>query len=275
MRQVVVLLVGLVLCGGYVNAQVGRELEKAKAKNNIIGITEKEDSGEKFVLVTTDEKGSALESWFLDGVCVYARWLSRGGGEPDQEYKEMIWGINFPKEKVVRKDERSWQGQNGNSISWSKTKEGLDVMSVTTKKMDDITRLEALRRYEKSNEKGDAQKNPAPSKNSERDSQSDKTGNTLTYDQAIERYGLPQAEKNLASGRIVSQWEKRQGISGQGQSGYGSGGGWQHISGGETLVMVCTFNDKGVLEKQTFNFSPTFGGEESKRRRCERYFILK
>ena len=119
-----------------------------------------------------------------------------------------------------------------------------------------------------------AQRNLTPSKTSERDSQADKLVGSLTYEQAIERYGLPQAEKNLASGRIVSQWEKRQGISGQGQSGYGSGGGWQHISGGETLVMVCTFNEKGVLEKQTFNFGPTFGGEESKRRRCERYFKL-
>lgn len=119
-----------------------------------------------------------------------------------------------------------------------------------------------------------AQRNLTPSKTSESDSQADKLVGSLTYEQAIERYGLPQAEKNLASGRIVSQWEKRQGISGQGQSGYGSGGGWQHISGGETLVMVCTFNEKGVLEKQTFNFGPTFGGEESKRRRCERYFKL-
>lgn len=90
-----------------------------------------------------------------------------------------------------------------------------------------------------------AQRNLTPSKTSESDSQADKTVGSLTYEQAIERYGLPQAEKNLASGRIVSQWEKRQGISGQGQSGYGSGGGWQHISGGETLVMVCTFNEKG------------------------------
>jgi len=119
-----------------------------------------------------------------------------------------------------------------------------------------------------------AQRNLTPSKTSESDSQADKLVGSLTYEQAIERYGLPQAEKNLSSGRIVSQWEKRQGISGQGQSGYGSGGGWQHISGGETLVMVCTFNEKGVLEKQTFNFAPTFGGEESKRRRCERYFKL-
>ena len=119
-----------------------------------------------------------------------------------------------------------------------------------------------------------AQRNLTPSKTSESDSQADKLVGSLTYEQAIERYGLPQAEKNLASGKIVSQWEKRQGISGQGQSGYGSGGGWQHISGGETLVMVCTFNEKGVLEKQTFNFGPTFGGEESKRRRCERYFKL-
>ena len=119
-----------------------------------------------------------------------------------------------------------------------------------------------------------AQRNLTPSKTSESDSQADKLVGSLSYEQAIERYGLPQAEKNLASGRIVSQWEKRQGISGQGQSGYGSGGGWQHISGGETLVMVCTFNEKGVLEKQTFNFGPTFGGEESKRRRCERYFKL-
>ena len=99
-----------------------------------------------------------------------------------------------------------------------------------------------------------AQRNLTPSKTSESDSQADKLVGSLTYEQAIERYGLPQAEKYLASGRIVSQWEKRQGISGQGQSGYGSGGGWQHISGGETLVMVCTFNEKGVLEKQTFNF---------------------
>jgi hypothetical protein len=119
-----------------------------------------------------------------------------------------------------------------------------------------------------------AQRNLTPSKTSESNSQADKLVGSLTYEQAIERYGLPQAEKNLASGRIVSQWEKRQGISGQGQSGYGSGGGWQHISGGETLVMVCTFNEKGVLEKQTFNFAPTFGGDESKRRRCERYFKL-
>jgi hypothetical protein len=119
-----------------------------------------------------------------------------------------------------------------------------------------------------------AQRNLTPSKTSESDSQGDKLLGLLTYDQAIERYGVPQGERKLASGRIVSQWEKRQGISGQGQSGYGSGGGWQHISGGETLVMVCTFNEKGVLEKQTFNFAPTFGGEESKRRRCERYFKL-
>jgi|Laugrefabdmm15sn_1035127.scaffolds.fasta_scaffold02285_6 hypothetical protein len=119
-----------------------------------------------------------------------------------------------------------------------------------------------------------AQRNLTPSKTSESDSQGDKLLGLLTYDQAIERYGIPQGERKLASGRIVSQWEKRQGISGQGQSGYGSGGGWQHISGGETLVMVCTFNEKGVLEKQTFNFAPTFGGEESKRRRCERYFKL-
>ncbi len=119
-----------------------------------------------------------------------------------------------------------------------------------------------------------SQRNLTPSKTSESDSQGDKLLGLLTYDQAIERYGIPQGERKLASGRIVSQWEKRQGISGQGQSGYGSGGGWQHISGGETLVMVCTFNEKGVLEKQTFNFAPTFGGEESKRRRCERYFKL-
>ena len=119
-----------------------------------------------------------------------------------------------------------------------------------------------------------AQRNLTPAKTSESDSQGDKLLGLLTYDQAIERYGIPQGERKLASGRIVSQWGKRQGISGQGQSGYGSGGGWQHISGGETLVMVCTFNEKGVLEKQTFNFAPTFGGEESKRRRCERYFKL-
>ena len=274
MHLLVAILLGLAMFDERANAQVGRELEKAKAKNNITGITEKKECGEKFVLVTTDEKGSFLESWFLDGVCVYARWIARGAGEPDQEYKEMIWGINFPKEKVVKKDERSWLGQNGNSISWSKTKEGMDVMTVTTKKMDDITRPEAVRRYEKSNEEGDAQKNPAPSKNSERDSQVDKTANTLTYDQAIQRYGLPKAERTLATGKIISQWEKPQGISGEGQSGYGSGGGWQSIRGGNTLVMVCTFNEKGVLEKQTFNFGPTFGGEESKRRRCEVYFKL-
>jgi len=99
-----------------------------------------------------------------------------------------------------------------------------------------------------------SQRNLTPSKTSGSDSQSDKLVGSLTYDQAIERYGLPQAERKLASGRIVSQWEKRQGISGEGQSGYGSGGGWQSIRGGNTLVMVCTFNEKGVLEKQTFNF---------------------
>ena len=119
-----------------------------------------------------------------------------------------------------------------------------------------------------------AQRNLSPQKTSESDSQSDKLVGSLTYDQAIERYGIPQAERKLASGRIVSQWERRQGISGEGQSGYGSGGGWQSIRGGNTLVMVCTFNEKGVIEKQTFNFGPTFGGEESKRRRCERYFKL-
>ena len=120
-----------------------------------------------------------------------------------------------------------------------------------------------------------SQRNLSPQKTrGESDSQSDKLVGSLTYDQAIERYGLPQDERKLASGKIVSQWERRQGISGEGQSGYGSGGGWQSIRGGNTLVMVCTFNEKGVIEKQTFNFGPTFGGEESKRRRCEVYFKL-
>jgi hypothetical protein len=158
MRKAIVLLIGLVLSSGWVNAQVGRELKKAKAKNNIIEISEKKECGEKFVLVTTDEKGAALESWFFDGICVYARWLSRGGGEPEQEYKELIWGINFPNEKVVKKDERSWQGESGNSISWSKTKDGMDVMSVTAKKMDDITRKEVVRQYEKMKKEGVTQK---------------------------------------------------------------------------------------------------------------------
>ena len=158
MRQVVVLLLGLALCGGYVNAQIGQELERAKTKKNIIEISEKKECGEKFVLVTTDEKGAALESWFFDGICVYARWLSRGGGEPEQEYKELTWRINFPNEKVVKKDERSWQGESGNSISWSKTKDGMDVMSVTAKKMDDITRKEVVRQYEKMKKEGVTQK---------------------------------------------------------------------------------------------------------------------
>lgn len=158
MRQVVVLLLGLVLSSGCVNAQVGRELEKAKAKNNIIEISEKKECGEKFVLVTTDEKGSVLESWFFDGICVYARWLTRGAGAPDQKDKEILWGINFPNEKVVKKDERSWQGESGNSISWSKTKDGMDVMSVTAKKMDDITRKEVVRQYEKMKKEGVTQK---------------------------------------------------------------------------------------------------------------------
>jgi hypothetical protein len=102
-----------------------------------------------------------------------------------------------------------------------------------------------------------AQRNLSPQKTGGSDSKSDKLVGSLTYDQAIERYGLPQAERKLASGRIVSQWEKKQGISGQGIGGYGSGGSWQHIDGGNTLVMVCTFNEKGVLEKQVFNFGPS------------------
>jgi len=145
MRKAIVLLLGLALCGGYVNAQIGQELEKAKTKKNIIEVSEKKKYGENFVLVTTDEKGAALESWFFDGICVYARWLSRGGGEPEQEYKELIWGINFPNEKVVKKDERSWRGESGNSISWNKTKNGMDVMAVTTKKMDEILTKEVRR----------------------------------------------------------------------------------------------------------------------------------
>ena len=145
MHLLVAILLGFVLCGECVNAQVGRELEKAKTKKNIIEISEKKQYGENFVLVTTDEKGSALESWFFDGICIYARWLSRGAGQPDQEYKELIWGINFPNEKVVKKDERSWQGKNGNSISWNKTINGLDVMTVSTKKMDEILSQEIRR----------------------------------------------------------------------------------------------------------------------------------
>ena len=274
MRLFVLSLLCLVFSCESVSAQVGWELEKIKARKNIIETFEKEKYGKNFILVTTDEKkGVILEMWFLEGVCVSARWMDRGG-EPTQDYKELTWKVNFGEDKVVKKSDKGWEGEGGNSMRWNKTKDGWSVMVVDSKKMYDIVYEDVVRQNEKKNEEIAAKKTPSPSKNSERDSQADKTGNTLTYDQAIERYGLPQAERKLASGRTVSQWEKREGISGRGQSGYGSGGGWQNISGGNTLIMVCTFNDKGVLEKQTFNFGPTFGGEESKRRRCERYFML-
>ena len=48
-----------------------------------------------------------------------------------------------------------------------------------------------------------AQRNLTPSKTSESDSQSDKLLGSLTYDQAIERYGLPQAERKLGQGGWV------------------------------------------------------------------------
>ena len=118
-----------------------------------------------------------------------------------------------------------------------------------------------------------AQRNLSPEKNSESESQNTKNEETRTYDQAIQIYGIPIAERKLASGKVISQWERTQAISGQGSGGNGAGA-WQHIDGGRALVMVCTFSEKGILEKQTFNFGPTFGGEESKRRRCEVYFKL-
>ena len=159
MHLIVAFLFGLAICGACVNAQVGWDLEKVKAKKNIIEIIETKKYGESFIVVSTDEKGSGLESWFLDGICIYARWLSRGAGEPDQETKEVIWGGNFPKEKVVKTTERGWEGERGNRISWGKTKDGYDVMTVYSKKMDQIMNQEVVRQYSKMKEESVAQKN--------------------------------------------------------------------------------------------------------------------
>jgi hypothetical protein len=118
-----------------------------------------------------------------------------------------------------------------------------------------------------------AQRNLTPQKTTESEAQADKTEEPLTYDQAIQRYGIPKAERNLASGKVISQWERSQALSGRGAGGNGAGA-WQQIDGGRTLVMVCTFNEKGILEKQTFNFGPSFGSEQTKRRKCEVYFKM-
>ena len=101
MRKAIVLFLGLALCGGYVNAQIGQSLEKMKAKKGIIEITEKKKYGENFTIVTSDGiKGWILEMWFHKGVCVYDRWMDRAG-EPNEEYKELVWRLNFEHEKVL------------------------------------------------------------------------------------------------------------------------------------------------------------------------------
>ena len=140
-----VLLFGFVLCGGCVNAQIGQKLENAKAQNNIIDIREKKECGEDFVLVSTEErKGIFVEAWFYEGICVYARWMDRAG-EPTQDNKELLWKANFGKEKVAKKTENKWEGERGNSISWSKMKNGMDVMVAESKKMSDILAQEVRR----------------------------------------------------------------------------------------------------------------------------------
>jgi hypothetical protein len=147
MHQHLILLLSLLLCGECANAQIGQELEKIKARKNIIETSEKKKYGKKFVLVTTDEKmGIILEMWFLDGVCVSARWLDRTG-EPTQDFKELVWKVNFGTENVVKKGERSWEGEGGYGIHWGKTKDGMNVMVVESKKMNDIL-LQEIRRQQ-------------------------------------------------------------------------------------------------------------------------------
>jgi hypothetical protein len=145
MHPFIVLLLGLVLSGGCANAQIGQELEKWKAKKGIIEITEKKKYGENFTIVTSDGiKGCILEMWFHKGVCVYDRWMDRAG-EPNEEYKELVWKLNFGHEKIVKKSERGWEGEGGNSISWDKTKNGMDVIVAKSKKMDEILAQEVRR----------------------------------------------------------------------------------------------------------------------------------
>jgi len=173
MHLFVAILLGLATCGECVNAQVGWDLEKVKAKKNVIEINEKKKYGESFIVVSTDEKGSGLESWYLDGICVFARWLSRGAGEADQEIKEVIWRGNFPNEKVVKTTERSWEGERGNRISWGKTKDGYDVMTVYSKKMEQIMYQEVVRQHKKLKEESVAQQNPVSERTRNNYSQAD------------------------------------------------------------------------------------------------------
>jgi len=148
MCRLIVFLFGFVLCGGYVNAQIGAKLEGAKAQKNIIEIKEKKECGERFVVISTEEKkGIFLEAWFHEGVCVYARWMERGG-EPtkdDKEVLEVFWRGNFGAEEIAKKSDTKWEGKKGNSISWGKTTNGMDVMVVESKKMNDILAEEVRR----------------------------------------------------------------------------------------------------------------------------------
>ena len=145
MRQVVILLLGLLLCGGHANAQIGQELEKWKAKKDIIEITEKKKYGENFTIVTSDGiKGIILEMWFHQGVCVLTRWMDRAG-EPNEEYKKLVWELNFGHEKGVKKSERKWEGVGGDSMYWNKTTSGMDVMVAESKKMNEILAQEVSR----------------------------------------------------------------------------------------------------------------------------------
>ena len=111
MCRLIVSLLGLVLWSGDVNAQIGQSLEKMKAKKGIIEITEKNKYGENFTIVTSDGiKGWILEMWFHKGVCVYDRWMDRAG-EPNEEYKELVWRLNFEHEKVVKKGKEDGRGR--------------------------------------------------------------------------------------------------------------------------------------------------------------------
>ena len=118
MHLLAAILLGLAMFGERANAQVGWELEKIKARKNIIETFEKEKYGKNFILVTTDEKkGVILEMWFLEGVCVSARWMDRGG-EPTQDYKELTWKVNFGEDKVVKKSDKGWEGEGGGAWWW-------------------------------------------------------------------------------------------------------------------------------------------------------------
>jgi len=145
MYRLFVLLLGLVLCSGDVNAQIGEKIEKARGQKNIVTTSEKSEYGKNFILITNEEKkGIFHEMWFLDGVCVSVRWMDRYGDFPE-DYKKLVWDSNFGNEKVIKKSERQWDGERGNDIHWGKTQSGMNVMVVESRKMKDILLQEARR----------------------------------------------------------------------------------------------------------------------------------